>query len=64
MLGAMATVAFQTIYPARARDRRGMATDEGRVPPMLGTCHALARDGDIVKRHWPKHYTGRKASAE
>lgn len=56
MLGAMATVAFQTIYPARARDGRGMETDEGRVPPMLDACHALARDGDIVRRHWPQYY--------
>jgi hypothetical protein len=61
MLGAMATVAFQTIYPARQRQEgsSGMERDEGKVPPMLDACHALARDGDIVKQHWPKYYRGR-----
>jgi hypothetical protein len=61
MLGAMATVAFQTIYPAQRRARGAMEADEGKVPPMLDACHALARDGDVVKQHWPKYYRERSA---
>jgi hypothetical protein len=63
MLGAMATVAFQTIYPALRRDSRaGQSEDReadsesGKMPPMLDGCHALARDGEIVRRNWPQFY--------
>jgi hypothetical protein len=58
MLGAMATVAFQTIYPGLRRLRGGMTAEDegGKVPPMLDSCHALARDGDVVKQHWPRFW--------
>jgi hypothetical protein len=56
MLGALATVAFQTIYPAMSG--RGDASAEERRPPHLDTCHALASDGEVVKRFWPRYYTG------
>ncbi len=56
MLGAMATVAFQTIYSAR---KQWDKADAGkRRPAILDTCHALASDSEVVKRLWPEFYTG------
>ena len=56
MLGALATVAFQTIYPYRTR--RKEAAGDSKRPPHLDSCHALASDGEVVKRFWPQFYTG------
>lgn len=56
LLGPMTTTAFQTVAPARAR--RDQEAKDGRPPPTLNTCHALAADGPIVKRQWPQFYTG------
>lgn len=68
MLRAMGTVAFQTIYGHREKQKRdrglsrgdGPPTDHGegarRRPGFLDTCHALASDGDIVRRNWPEFY--------
>jgi hypothetical protein len=55
LLAAMATVAFQTIRP-----RRDDAAVPGpaKRPGHLGTCHALATDGEVVRRFWPDFYTG------
>jgi hypothetical protein len=61
MLGAMATVAYQTLYPARERKRKNQDTESR--PKLLNTCHALDTDGEVVKRLWPKFYTGDDASA-
>jgi len=59
MLGAMATVAYQTIFTAR---RKWESADGGsKRPTFLDTCHALASDGEIVRKHWPDFY---KPSAE
>jgi len=56
MLPVVATVAFQTIVPLRERlAGRSPATK----PPQLDSCHALASDGEVVKRHYPKFYTGK-----
>ena len=55
LLGPVATVAFQTIVPLKAR----LAGDPHAKPPHLDTCHAMASDGEVVKRHYPKFYTGR-----
>lgn len=57
LLGPLTTAALQTIGPARAR--RQEATADGRPPPILDTCHALARDGDVVRRHWPQFWDER-----
>jgi len=56
MLGAMATVAFQTISAARKKWREpdGVTTR----PSLLDSCHAFASDGEIVKKNWPEFYTG------
>lgn len=56
LLGPVATTAFQTIYPIKSR-RKGEANN-GKKPPILDSCHALASDSEIVKVHWPRFYTG------
>ena len=55
LLQPMATVAFQTIYPARARRERAVP---GRRPPMLNTCYAYRDDGPVVERKWPDFFNG------
>jgi len=56
MLGAMATVAFQTISAARKKWR---APDGATTrPSLLDSCYAFASDGEIVKKNWPEFYTG------
>ena len=56
LLGPVATTAYQTIYSWRAR--QDPAIDDDRPPPHLNTCHALARDGEAVRLHWPRWYSG------
>lgn len=56
LLWPMATAAYQTVYPILARERPAAA--ETRAPAHLDTCHALARDGEIVRREHPRWYTG------
>lgn len=55
LLGPMATTAFQTIVPLKARENPRPA---GVRPKMLGTCHAYAPDSPVVKRLWPDYYRG------
>jgi hypothetical protein len=56
MLGAMATVAYQTIYSAKKKWSGSDGTSQR--PTFLDTCHAFATDGEIVKRNWPEFYKG------
>ncbi|QLH38280.1 MAG: DUF2889 domain-containing protein [Defluviicoccus sp.] len=51
LLGPVTTTAMQTI--AAARSRRQDADTDGRPPPILDTCHALARTSNVVRDHWP-----------
>ncbi len=54
MLGAMGTVAFQTLAAQRAlRDQK--SSDE--PPALLGSCHAFAPDSPVVKNRWPAFWT-------
>lgn len=62
MLGAMATVAFQTILPARTAPSTGAVLADSR-PLLLNSCHAFASDSPVVRRTWPDHYTGPDADA-
>jgi hypothetical protein len=57
LLVAMATVAFQTLYPVRAA--KAAKRPPGQRPALLETCHAFATDSPIVKRSWPAFYTGK-----
>ena len=52
LLGPLTTTAMQTMAGARAQ--RQQATAEGRPPPILDTCHALARTSNVVREHWPE----------
>lgn len=56
MLDAMATVAYQSLYPARKKK------DDGGPPgargSLIDTCYAFRSDGPVVKREWPELYTG------
>lgn len=56
MLQAMATVAYQTLYPVLAR--KAAENPRPGKPALLDTCHALRSDGEVVKAQWPEHYTG------
>lgn len=56
LLGPLATTAYQTVVPLLARERP--AGDGERMPRHLDSCHALARDGEIVRRHYPRWSTG------
>ena len=61
LLVPIATTAFQTIYPwknGRERSSSGAWADKTR-PRQLDSCHALASDGEIVKRRWPQFYVGK-----
>ncbi len=55
LLQQMATVAFQTLYPVRAR--REDAQPEG-PPRLLNTCHAYDSAGPVIRDRFPKYYTG------
>ena len=56
LLQQMATVAFQTSYPVRAkRDEKKPASTP---PRLLNTCHAYDSAGDVIKRRFPAFYTG------
>jgi hypothetical protein len=55
LLGPLATVAYQTLWPSKARRHGG---DAETSPPFLDTCYAYASDGELVKEQWPKAYTG------
>lgn len=57
MLGALATVAIQTLVG----ERKELDTPAGaapRRPAFLDSCHALASDSEVTERFWPQFYTG------
>ena len=56
-LGACATVAYQTLFPALSK-KREKAPRSGRKPGIIDSCHAFASDGEVVKKRWPEFYTG------
>lgn len=51
LLGAIATTAFQTIYPLLRKER---GEPPGR-PTLIDSCHAFSADGDVVARQWPDY---------
>ncbi len=53
LLQQMATVAFQTLYPVRAK-REEAAPPE--TPGLLNTCYAFRPDSPVVRQRWPEHY--------
>ncbi len=57
MLGAMATVAFQTLYPALSKKEKG--AQRGRPGGLIDSCYAYRSDGPVVREQWPELYTGK-----
>lgn len=55
LLQQMATVAFQTTYPVRAK-REG--DSPSARPRLLNTCHAYADTNEVVQKRWPHLYKG------
>lgn len=61
LLGQMATTAYQTLYPFRARREREEAarraaageTPPPRMPALVGTCIAYAPDSPVTLARWP-----------
>lgn len=53
LLGQMATVAFQTLYPVRRR-REQEARSASARSPLIGTCLAYAPDSPVVRERWPE----------
>jgi Protein of unknown function (DUF2889) len=60
LLQQLATVAYQTLYPVRARKTREEA-NSGKTPALLNSCYAYSSDRVVVKRRWPHLYTGSDA---
>jgi hypothetical protein len=55
LLQQMATVAFQTTYPVRAKRESEAPSAK---PRLLNTCFAYADTRDVVKARWPELYKG------
>lgn len=61
VLGQMATVAYQTLYPIRARKEREEAAriraaggePPRRKPELVGSCIAYAPDSPVTLARWP-----------
>ncbi len=61
LLSPVATTAYQTIYTATREQTEKFADSirhEDNKPLILNTCHALASESPVVKRHWPQFYSG------
>jgi Protein of unknown function (DUF2889) len=65
LLGPLATTAYQTVFPWRAREHEARLERDGkpperptRRPKLVDSCRAFASDGEVVKRYWPDFYTG------
>ncbi len=55
LMGPLATTAFQTL--AGRADEQERRRDLVQRPPVIDRCHALAADGPVVARHWPRFAT-------
>lgn len=55
LLAPLATTALQTIAPLK---ERAASPAQQRPPRHLDSCHALRRDGPVVREHYPMWYTG------
>jgi hypothetical protein len=68
LFGPVATTAFQTIFPVLAYEQ-GVKVERGSnntqdLPVLLDMCHAFARDGELVRKHWPEYYAPPKANTQ
>jgi hypothetical protein len=54
LFGPLATTAIQTVHPLR----RGLPeADHASRPVQIDTCYALASNGEVVAKYWPRFYT-------
>ncbi len=60
ILGPLATAVFQTVNPGLAKRRReaGIKDDNTRKPMLLDSCYGWASTGEMIKRRFPKFYSG------
>jgi hypothetical protein len=74
MLQQIATVAHQTMWPVRERQRARRLAEEQRADPtkvvradpgeddgsirLLNTCFAYSSAGAVVRKRWPQLYSG------
>lgn len=56
MLGAMATVAYQAMYPVLVK--KAAQNPRPGKPALLDSCHAFRANGPVAKKNWPAFYTG------
>jgi hypothetical protein len=56
LLIAMATPAYQTLYPVRAK--KAGQRKPGQKPALLNSCHAFSEKGEFARENWPDVYTG------
>ena len=56
LLSSVATVAFQTIYPYKSKQKSENEANlnNQKKPLLLGTCHAFNTKSEVVKRLWPE----------
>lgn len=80
MLQQIATVAHQTMWPVRERQRARRLAEEQRRDPskvvraepgeddgsirLLNTCFAYSSAGAVVRQRWPQLYTGGQAPGD
>ena len=56
LLSSVATVAFQTIYPYKSKQKSENEANlnNQKKPLLLDTCHAFNAKSEVVKRLWPE----------
>jgi len=54
LLRPLATTAYQTMY-AEIEEKAQNKPNRGK-PPIIGTCLAMAADGEVVMKRWPQFY--------
>jgi hypothetical protein len=61
LLKPLATVAFQTLAPAR--QQQPTALDAQGRPRKIDSCYAYAADREVVQGLWPVHFTGQRGGS-
>jgi hypothetical protein len=64
LLGPVATTMFQTVYGQHYDEDDVKQPQDRSPPPVLNTCHALSSDSPVIKKRWPKAYSGTDRESE
>ena len=62
LIGPLATTAFQTTVSKR-RQKLEQQVEQNKRPMLLESCHAYARDSEVVKTYWPQFYQAVESEA-